>query len=456
MKIMLSLAVFALIVVPAAAISPAFSNNFSAILSDKSEAYPVDTWTPEDEGDHFPCGREWWNVDTFFVIDGMGNWSLTSSFEYEMETPACNLFLTVFNMDNGTSYSLGSYGDPVGTLTYEKNMVKLRYQNSWMEGLYPEYVVHFERKNFIINLHFEAATPPQWVAGNISNGILPMGSGYYKYGFIPFCRVTGNITVDGKYGELRGTGYYEHVWGNWTYSNPFRNPSDLRGIYTAYKNLTKWWLSHHSLSIPSSIAFSSDNNIFGYDWIWASFDNNWSMFYGNVPSWVCQGPAFGILYLVSDEGEYLSFSNISYEYGSMVYVADYDVYYPSEIKIKACAGDKKLELDAGMTCDIHTYLDRNLSSRYWKAIFLWESPGYISGFYSDGNENVSLNGKCEIEPERQVPAIGHNYLGLNFTTPPDGIAIGISIISHFFGIGIDILFQISPAIKFHFVINSLS
>lgn len=53
-------------------------------------------------------------------------------------------------------------------------------------------------------------------------------------------------------------------------------------------------------------------------------------------------------------------------------------------------------------------------------------------------------------------AIGHNYLGLNFTTPPDGIAIGISIISHFFGIGIDILFQISPAIKFHFVINSLS
>jgi len=38
----------------------------------------------------------------------------------------------------------------------------------------------------------------------------------------------------------RGTGYYEHVWGNWTYSNPFRNPSDLRGIYTAYKNLTKW------------------------------------------------------------------------------------------------------------------------------------------------------------------------------------------------------------------------
>ena len=454
MKIIISLIISLFILAPVASSPLLISDNFLQNPSG-GNAVALDTWDPDDEGDHFPCGREWWNVDAFFEVEGMGNWSLTASFEYEMETPACNLFLTVFDMDSGTSYSLGSYGDPLGTLSYEKNMVKLKYQNSWLEGLYPSYAVHFERKNFVINLHYEAITPPKWVAGGISKGILPMGLGYYKYGFIPLCRVSGNITIDNESRELHGSGYYEHVWGNWTYSNPFRASSNIRNVSVAYKDLIKWWLSHHSLSIPSSIAFSSDNNMFGYDWIWAAFNNNWSMFYGNIPSWVCKGPAFGILYLTTDEGEYISFSNISYEYGDMAYVENYDVYYPLEIKIVAHEGNRTLVLSARMVCDVHTYLDKNLSSNYWKAIFLWESPGYISGYYSDGKKNISLDGKCEIEPERQVSIFGHNYLGLNFTMPPDGFGMGVSFISHFLGLGVDILFQIAPALKFHFLISFL-
>ncbi|MCD6331285.1 MAG: hypothetical protein J7L80_03690, partial [Thermoplasmata archaeon] len=109
----------------------------------------------ENEGDHYPCKREWWNVDAFFVANKK-NWSVTASFEYEMETPACNLFLTLFDHDNGTYYDLGSYGDKMGTLIHEKGDVNLSYNNSWMKGKYPDYFVHFERKGIIINMHYHA------------------------------------------------------------------------------------------------------------------------------------------------------------------------------------------------------------------------------------------------------------------------------------------------------------
>ena len=455
MKVVIALVIAALLTIPGIS-APSFMMNSSLAPVGGGGSGHTDGWSPRDEGDHFPCGREWWDVDAFFEPEGMGNWSLTASFEYEMETPACNLFLTVFDMDSGICYNLGSYGDPIGTLSHEKNRVKLSYYNSWMEGLYPNYTVHFERKNFVINLHYKAVTPPAWVADEISGGVLPMGLGYYRYGFIPSCRVTGNITIGNKTAELHGNGYYEHVWGNWTYSNPLKNPSNLKNVSSAYKHLAKWWLSHHSFRIPSSIAFSSDNNMFGYDWIWSSFSNGWSMFYGNIPSWVCRGPAFGIFYLVSDEGKYITFSNISYEYGNMVYVKDYDVYYPSEIKIFAREGAQVLSLKFNMVCNVHTYLDTNLSSSYWRAIFLWESPGYVSGYYFDGVNNITLDGKCEIEPERQVSVFGYNYLGLNFTTPPHGLGIEISILSHFFRISTDMLLQILPVPKFHFSFNHLS
>ncbi|MEA2054453.1 MAG: hypothetical protein U9O96_04980 [Candidatus Thermoplasmatota archaeon] len=444
MKVILPLLIAAMFFIPNA-FSPFFiMDTYPNSLVGKEKNVWVYAWDPEDEGNHFPCGREWWNVDAFFVLEGMGNWSLTASFEYEMETPASNLFLTVFDMDNGDCYSLGSYGDGVETLSHEKNRVELQYYNSWMKGLYPEYVVHFERKNFVINLCCTAVTPPKWVADEISNAILPMGLGYYRYGFIPLCDITGDITIGNETMKLYGSGYYEHVWGNWTYGNPFKNHSDIGNVSSAYINLAKWWLSHHSVSVPSSIAFSSDNNMFGYDWIWSSFDNGWSMFYGNVPFWVCEGPAFGILYLVSDGGQYIEFSNIVYEYGGMVYVEEYDVYYPSEIEINAREGNQILSLHFRMVCDVHTYLDTNLSSSYWQAIFLWESPGYVSGYYFDGEKNITLNGRCEMEPERQVSRWGHTSLSVNFTTLPDGLGIEILFISHFLGAGVEVIFQLFP------------
>jgi len=412
----------------------------------------VKEWIPADEGDHFPCSREWWNVDAFIRTAEGDQWSLTSSFEYEQETPACNLFLTLFNFETGARYRLGSYGDPFGTLSHSKGHVDLHYGKSWMQGSYPRYDVYFERKNVTVALRFEAVTPPRYVADSVSGAILPMGLGYYIYGFIPRCIVSGTLTLNNQTTEVIGTGYYEHVWGNWTYGNILQDTSNLPTVFSSYYQLARWWLSHRSPSLPLSIGFSSDNNMFGYDWIWASFDNGWSMFYGNIPFWVYAGPAFGVLYLVSDTGEYHVFSDISYEYGELTYVPERDLYYPTAITINARNGDKHLSMLCHMAYDVHTYLDTNLSSPYWQAIYLWESPGPITGQFTTGTQTVFLSGICEIEPERQVSVFGHNRFTLTIDHPSQDIGFTLEVVSHFLDAGIGVNLQVlpRPSIRFRF------
>ncbi len=406
------------------------------------------TWTPADEGAHYPCSREWWNIDTVMTLDGGARWTLTSSFEYERETPACNLFLTLFNLSSGTSYSLGSYGDSIGTLSFETGRVNLSYGASWMQGSYPSYRVHFERGNATIDLYLNATTPPKWVADSISSAVLPMGLGSYQYGFIPRCNVSGTMTIGNDSSRVTGTGYYEHVWGNWTYSTPMQSGSDVTQTARAYGQLATWWLSHRG-NPPASVGLATGSNPFGYDWIWASFDNGWSMFYGNIPFWVCEGPAFGILYLVSPDGRYLTFSDITFSYGSMEYASAYDACYPTAIHLTAQHGEHRIALNCAMACDVHTYLDTNLSSSFWEAIYLWESPGPVTGVYSNKSCTMQLNGTCEIEPMRQVSMLGHNTMHISLTLPPDGVGAAIYGTSHLmqFKAGIAVQVWSEPSLR---------
>jgi hypothetical protein len=411
------------------------------------------TWCPADEGAHYPCSREWWNVDAIMTLDNGARWTLTSSFEYEQETPACNLFLTLFNLSSGTSYSLGSHGDPIGTLIFEKNTVNLSYHDSWMQGSYPSYQVHFQRFNVTIDLRLNATTPPKWVADSISNAVLPMGLGSYRYGFIPRCEVVGTMTMDNETHSITGTGYYEHVWGNWTYSNPLQSSSGIEGTLAAYGRLGAWWLSQRS-RLPERVGFATESNMFGYDWIWASFDNGWSLFYGNIPFWVTEGPAFGVLYIVSPQGRYLTFSDVEFSYGSMQYVAAYDAYYPTNIALTARHGEHRVTLNCTMACDVHTYLDTNLSSALWKAIYLWESPGPITGAYHNESSTVILNGTCEIEPMRQVSILGHNALDITMLPPEQDLGFDCRIVSHYFDVALRVRCQLLPVPQFRVAFGS--
>ena len=109
-------------------------------------------WTPQDEGDHYPCTREWWNIDSFFTCNNK-SWSVTASVGYEIETPACNMFFTLFDGESGKYYPFGSFDDPIGTLIHKKDTVDLTYGKSTIKGLYPNYVIHLEdpRENTLQN-----------------------------------------------------------------------------------------------------------------------------------------------------------------------------------------------------------------------------------------------------------------------------------------------------------------
>ena len=405
-------------------------------------------WSSEEEGDHFPCTREWWNVDAFFG-DGNKTWSVTASMGYEMETFTCNMFLTLFDGETGKCHRFGSFNDPIGTLLHKKNEVNLTYGLSTIQGLYPRYSIHLEDIGGIISLDmdFYAETLPHWVAENITNGFLPMGLGFYRYGFIPRCSMNGIMCFEGETFDITGSGYYEHVWGNWSYHDPLMTPRNVSGVYFS---LMKWWLADHSFSCPSSITFSRDNNPFGYDWIWAIFDNNWSLFYGNIMFWIMKGPAVGVLYLEKD-GQYIEFVDISYRYGAREYNEEYDIYYPLEIILEAKNDEATLSLCFTMTAERNAYIDRYQGITFWQGLGLWEAPGIVTGYYTDENCNISLTGKCEIEPQRLFSPLGHNELAC--TIYPETRGFSVNITSHLAGIKICIGFHFLPKPRFYLYVD---
>ena len=334
------------------------------------------------------CIREWWNLDAFIHADK--NYSITASFEYEKETPAANLFFTIFDWDENKVYNGSSYGDNISVMKCQgKSDIEITYKNSWMRGSYPHYIFHFENSDMIAEINLLALSPPQFVAGS-QGGILPMGLGYYKYLFVPKCKVDGWILIEGERKNITGVGYYEHVWGNWSYHHPLKGAT-----IKPYINLTKWWWKNKNIFMDE-LAISSDNP-FGYDWAWISFDNGWTLFYGTIPFWV-EGIPLSIFYLY-DGAKVIEFGNIWYKYVDGVF---YDgTYIPTKIKVVG-KGEYKLYFTMEMDHSPHVYED-NIPSFLWKSLLLYECPGRVTGYYeNESGERINLTGVCEMEIERQI------------------------------------------------------
>ncbi len=341
-------------------------------------------WNIGYDGSH-NCIREWWNIDAF-----IGNYSITASFEYEKETPAANLFLTIFDLNRNIVYNLSSYNDEINVFKRGKYEVNLSYRDSWMRGAYPYYRVHFENKGIIIDMNIRAIGPPVFVAGDI----LPIGMGYCKYLFIPKCKVNGEIFINNETEKFEGIGYFEHVWGNWSYNKPLKKEGKVIG---AYIKLIRKWLNNTEISFDK-ICISSDNP-FGYDWCWAVFENGYTMFYGAIPFWL--DIPFGIIYFY--DGKNIVEEFVDYEYlNGTIYE---NAYIPTKIRVVG----KNISFIMEMRNKPHIYKD-NLSSFYWKKLILYECPGDIYGFYK-GEE---IKGKCEIEIERQTSIFGYILLKIEW------------------------------------------
>jgi len=280
-------------------------------------------------------------------------------------------------------------------------------------------------------MKYEAKSLPHWISQDITNGKVPIGLNYYKYGYIPNNKITGTMEFQDKEYTIEGKGYLEHVWGEWSYQNPFKKFSDMKKTLGIYINLAKWWISQHNPKIPKKIAFTTENNIFGYDWAWGVFDNNWSLFYGNILFWLCSGPVFGYLSITPDGEEYWEFSDINFHYNKYVYVKDYDIYFPSDFSISARLDDRKIDLRFYLNTNSYEYIDPFKKNGFYKAFILSEMPGKMVGKYTDSTQTIKLEGDCKMMPLRQPSPLGHNKLEIDIIKPPEGVGINIDFNSHY-------------------------
>ncbi|MCK4996512.1 MAG: hypothetical protein KAR55_06450, partial [Thermoplasmatales archaeon] len=212
-------------------------------------------WTPEDEGDHFPCGCEWWWIYATLTLDNGEHWDVALMFSYWMNRtkkgydPGLSYYrVQCWNRESGDCYDLIHYdmGYPNPYFHHKKNIVDLKYHNCSMKGLYPNYVIHAEdnNNNISFNLKCHADSIPLWVAEESTGGFVPYGiSGIFRYGLIPRNNVTGNISINGSNYNVTGVGYYEHQFGDMNPLNPFKIHSikELLNITKLYSKVCSWW-----------------------------------------------------------------------------------------------------------------------------------------------------------------------------------------------------------------------
>jgi hypothetical protein len=283
-----------------------------------------------------------------------------------------------------------------------------------------------------------------------------MGLGSYRYGFIPYGNLSGTIRIDEKKYTVVGKGYYEHVWGNFSYTNPFRNLSEYKKTLSTYAKLIGWQITGSKVKIPKSIALSTGNNPLSFDWAWALLDNGWSIFYGNALFWIMKGPVFGTLILTKDGKTYHEFKKISFRYNKTRYAKGHGFYYPTDFELTSETKKEKLHLRFKMENDSGEYIRRFNNGKIYVGYSIIEAPGVIEGFYSCRKEKIKLTGICKIEIQRQISRFGHNMLKLDFLLPPKGVGITVDFDSHFLEKKISAKVQLAPSPKIKFNIKRIN
>jgi hypothetical protein len=409
----------------------------------------LNPWTAHDEQGHASKILEWWATEAFFTSkENQKRWSLKVALsegfvDNKQRGVVCNF--TLFDQDTNTHY-VYYVRTPGGRLQTNNETFDIRYNKTYMRGAYPTYQMHFHDPDHEIEIDFtsHAESFPHWVAQEATQGWLPMGIGFYRYGFIPKMRISGTMKIQNQTVTIQGNGFFEHVWGSFDYEHPLSTSLGFFKTLWVYKKLLFWWLRDPPLKIPRTVTFATENNPLGYDWVWALFDNGWSLFYGNVMFCLMDGPATGILIFSKDGKTFTEFSNIRFQYNKIIYAKEHDFCYPSELTLLAKKGKETLRLTCTMTNDSREYVRSSQAHRFWTGLALCEAPGEVKGTYDDGTHSIPLSGICKIEPQRELSVLGHNQLKIDFVLPPEGVGISFNLESHFFKKKFSVLLQLAP------------
>jgi hypothetical protein len=388
-------------------------------------------WSAADDRPHPECKQEWWSTEAFLTDTAGNRWSLRAYiWEYvERKRPETFLIMTVLNERTGEHYTYTSR--EARRIHVDGERLDVRCGASRIEGLYPVYSMVFQdpQHRISVALRYEAAAAPAWVADEVTRGWLPLGFGFFRYGFIPRLTVSGSLKIGEKTLSVSGVGYYEHIWGEFSYlkvASVLYNPLKTFSIYS---KLIVWWIKHNKHALPRSIVFASENNPIGNDWAWGVLENGWTLFYGNILLWVMEGPAMGTLILTKDGRTYTEFGTLSFRYTKIKHDTTYDFVYPTELEVIARHEGEMLhvffDMDSGRdeVLDVFSHDDR------WTSLVVCENPGRVRGVYRDGDAEVALVGRCKLELQRQLSHRGHNSLRLTFTR----LGCSYELVSHYFG-----------------------
>jgi hypothetical protein len=306
-----------------------------------------------DEGVHKGSRREWWYFNVFFNdpdSDLQGH-SMIISFNqmkfYDVRfLRPDNLFILLFD-DSGMSYSFSTFNKRRGTLQATGPGVDVTFENSWIKGSYPSWRIHVvnDEKGFVADFDFTADFLPVWVEGRSAN--LPItslvtGGDYY----VPRCKVTGNMTWDGKQYHVGGMGYHDHVW----------------------QSVVPRWVSK------------------GWDWANLHFDNGWEMY---VSKFTLRTPfklSFDTIIVSPNNRNITEFNHFDVTYTETATPKGLPfMKYPKKLHIEAERDDMILKLDIQII---------NTAENVWKLARtgMFEGPCLAKGTFSWSDYTVELNG----------------------------------------------------------------
>jgi hypothetical protein len=410
-------------------------------------------WTTEDDREHPESAMEWWALETFFKTGESDKYfSLKADFtEWIVSKPKGegSLFkFTLYDPVKDKTYFQDTR-DNFNRLKSSENKFEVYFRESYIKGSYPNYEMYFkdEKNKIEVKLKYTAEAHPHWIAQEITNGWLPLGLGCYRYGFVPKGKITGSMKYEGKEYKIEGFGYFEHVWGEFTYHKLIENLRGIKKSIDVYAKHIGNLKKNIKIKIPDKLVLSNDNNPFGYDWFWAVLNNGWSLFYGNMMVWLMQGPVAGPLILTKDGVKYEEFYKANFKYNKIQHAKDYDFTYPREFQITAEKDNKKIHLKCKMTTDAREYITKFPRGKYWIGLSICEAPGTIEGYYQDEKGKTKLKGVCKIEPQRQISILGHNKLTVDFLKPPKGVGVAFDLHSHFLKKDLFINLQFAPKPK---------